>query len=297
MSKIEWTGETWNPIIGCDKVSAGCKNCYAIQTAWIRQHNPKMAEKYAGVVEKTAGGQLNWTGKLNYYQPHLDKPLRTKKPTVYFVNSMSDLFHDNISFGVIHDIFNVMAACPQHTFQILTKRPARMIEYVKWFQRGGLYAFDFGANIWIGVSVEDQKTADERIPLLLQVPASVRFLSCEPLLEEIDFYKTSEVWRNMPILTGIHWLICGGESGRDARFMHPDWARALRDQCLDANIPFFLKQWGEFSIIKEHVADAVFPDGTKPYYANAVEYKKVGKKKAGRLLDGVEYNEMPAHVC
>jgi protein gp37 len=292
MSKIEWTGQTWNPLIGCDKISAGCKNCYAIRTAWIRLHNPKMAERYAGTVHKTAGGDINWTGQVNVVKEALDKPLRTKKPTVYFVNSMSDLFHDAVSFSVIHDIFNTMAACPQHTFQILTKRPERMLQYVNWFRRGGRYDFTLGDNVWIGVSVEDQKTANERILALSVVPAKVRFLSCEPLLGPIDLYPylnlTVEGRTGKPG-SAIDWVIVGGESGHGARPMHPDWARSLRDQCTSAGVPFFFKQWGEYwpgefgRLYRAKTLD----------FADGQQMVKTGKKKAGRLLDGQLHDSFP----
>lgn len=297
MSKIEWTGETWNPVIGCDKVSEGCKNCYAIKTAWIRQHNPAMAEKYAGVVKKTANGQLNWTGQINTSNKALLKPLQTKKATTYFVNSMSDLFHDKIPFEFIDALFAIMALCQQHTFQILTKRPKRMIEYFERHSEAWLAdimaSYDGSnytlpawplQNVWIGVSVENQKAADERIPLLVQVPAAVRFLSCEPLLGPVDLFL---LYNNKTIMKDLHWVICGGESGKNARPMHPKWARQLKDQCRDYNIPFFYKQNGEYVRVPVPVP------GSKTILMDGEFLMKAGKKKAGRLLDGREWNEMP----
>lgn len=393
MSKIEWTGETWNPIIGCDKVSAGCKNCYAIQTAWIRQHNPAMAEKYAGVVKKTAAGQLNWTGKINMHVPSLLKPLLTKKPTTYFVNSMSDFFHPGVTDRFRDKMFAVMALCPQHTFQILTKRHKEMLEYFKdrddseffeqetdelvcnelhlvfaedWYKdESGKKQYTIGSNlsqkllaagwsidydydddgkrdgwdliyegkyplpnVWIGVSVEDQKAADDRIPILLQVPAAVRFLSCEPLLGPVDISKymipagvhhhpdntltgetgvalnalVNKINPNLPKY--LHWVIVGGESGKDARPMHPDWARSLRDQCQAAGVSFFFKQWGEYAEgAKGNVPSSkwymvynngeLLKNGAIEPGRHAVMMSKMGKKKSGRLLDGREWNEMP----
>jgi protein gp37 len=383
MSKIEWTQETWNPLIGCSKVSPGCKNCYAIQTAWIRQHNPKMAERYAGVVEKTAGGSLNWTGKVNVVESVLEKPLKKKKPTMYFVNSMSDLFHEAVPFEVIDKVFAVMALCPQHTFQVLTKRPARMVEYFKHLdedieeirqaaeiivcdhaeyfhitkklkgeakehigpieitsqllpqlkQAGwgwDVSYFDHGKesnlvyegelpfkNIWLGVSVENQKTANERIPLLLQVPAAVRFLSCEPLLGPVDlsfnvqFEHPDNEGYGIEAIKGVDWIIVGGESGNNARPMHPDWAQSLRDQCQMAGVAFFFKQFGEwkpfeggdsrkpdYGTFKNNPGDwNDSPVGTFLPDVLGLEWgtvmTKVGKKKAGRLLDGREWNEFP----
>lgn len=284
MSKIEWTGETWNPLIGCDKISAGCKNCYAIRTAWIRMHNPMMAERYAGTVEKTANGSLNWTGKVNQVESVLLKPFHKKKPTIYFVNSMSDLFHEDVPFEFIDKIFAIMALSPQHTFQVLTKRAARMKEYfsdqrkaIIWqharviSQRMGMdhYSMHFPwplPNVWLGVSVEDQTTANMRIPTLLQVPASIRFLSCEPLLGEVDLtevmlpreYGVFPEEKYINCLTSedddhfynkhnkIDWVIVGGESGPEARPMHAAWVRKIQRACQQDGVFFFFKQWGEY---------------------------------------------------
>jgi len=289
-----------------------------------------MSDRYAGVVEKKTAGALNWTGKVNVAKDAIDKPLHRKKPTMYFVNSMSDLFHEAVPFSVIHDIFNTIAACPQHTFQILTKRPARMLEYVKWFQRGGRYDFDFGPNVWIGVSVENQQTANERIPLLLKVPAAVRFLSCEPLLGSVRLDMLSRQEYDMTFfdncLTGfkahgaggwhgnkIDWVIVGGESGRGARPMHPDWVRSLRDQCQKTGTAFFFKQWGQwkpympgdskvpdYGTFKNNPGDwnddpvgTFLPDVLGLDWGTVMT--KVGKKKAGRQLDGREWNEFPGN--
>ncbi len=307
MSKIEWTGETWNPVIGCDKVSPGCKNCYAIRTAWIRLHNPKMKERYAGTVEKSEAGNINWTGNINMVEEVLMKPLKTKKPTVFFVNSMSDLFHKNVPFEFIDKVFAVMALCPQHTFQVLTKRADRMYEYFNSAGRMGKiwhcarvnelrmgisnrFEMEFSyplPNVWLGVSVENEDVLKERIIYLADVPAAVRFLSCEPLLGPVDLWPwlqlTHNKWTGKPGSI-INWVICGGESGPGARPMHPDWARSLRDQCKRAGVPFFFKQWGEYS------------PGLVPGNGDEPEYFKVGKKVAGRLLDGVLHDEFPKQV-
>jgi protein gp37 len=372
MSKIEWTNKTWNPIVGCSKVSAGCKNCYAIRMAWRLQHIGHSAQKYAGTVEKTACGQLNWTGKINLSEKDLLKPLTWKKPRIIFVNSESDLFHESLPFEVIDKVFAVMGRCQHHTFQVLTKRPDRMLEYYKSdpYQRilNASYLINLpkshsiGAGIdnpsvpgnlgwkhvWLGVSVENQQAANERIPLLLQVPAAVRFLSCEPLLAPINlgnwletcpkskrvdgnghswlfdgddpyvkcYYcgeirdalngRTIGVSHTMP--SDIHWVIVGGESGKDARPMHPLWVRQLRDQCQKVSISYFFKQWGEWVecgqepgfIAGNEVRDVrnILPDGTeyKTGYIRAGDLacmKLVGKKKSGRQLDGREWNEVP----
>lgn len=358
-TKIEWVklqnpdgtyayGETWNPLIGCSKVSPGCKNCYAIQTAWIRLHNPKMAERYSGVAEKTPAGALNWTGNVNVVKEAIDKPLRKKKPTMYFVNSMSDLFHEAVPFEVIDKIYAVMGRCQHHIFQILTKRPSRMLEYYNSdpYQRILNEAYklhlpeghSLGAGIdnpnksnwgwqhvWLGVSVENQQTANERIPLLLQVPAAVRFLSCEPLLGPLDLMQDQLRRKDgsypFPYLADKHrtkwlhyidWVIVGGESGHGARPMHPEWVRSLRDQCTKAGTAFFFKQYGAYvdvnNILPVPMEDfaknlktgkwvGVDNTGAIVSYVSgpnkAILMAKVGKDKAGRLLDGREWNEFP----
>jgi len=328
MSKIEWTERTWNFLIGCNKVSAGCKNCYAIRMAYRLMHNPKMQEKYSGVATKTAGGDLNWTGKINIDEERLLLPLQTKKPTTWFVNSMSDLFHEDVPFDVITQAFAIMAICYQHTFQILTKRVDRMQRYFdnkllnegiqSWARH---YSARFGieykktniplANVWLGVSVEDQKTADERIPLLLHIPAAVRWLSMEPLLGPVhinDYFFKGKIHHhpdnskensvlnainalskcvNPNLKSNIDWVVAGGESGPNARPMHPDWVRSIRDQCNAAGVSFFFKQWGEWMPCNEYESTIVIPG------ENAVHIKKVGKKKAGRLLDGKLHDEYP----
>ncbi|THU34227.1 phage Gp37/Gp68 family protein [Niastella caeni] len=359
MSKIEWTNRTWNPVVGCSKVSAGCKNCYAIRMAWRLQHIPNSKDKYAGTVEKTAGGQLNWTGKVNIIEKEFVKPFTWRKPSMVFVNSESDLFHESVPFQVIRSLFGVMSVCKEHTFQILTKRPQRMLDFFEWLklmdpewqddpanyaydlcveygiETGCGSAFETDAwplkNVWLGVSVEDQNTANERIPLLMQIPAEVRFLSCEPLLSTINFtlkYKIgpSNHWtENYDVLLGnkysydlgskviatkIDWVIAGGESGKDARPLHPEWVRSIRNQCKTAGTPFFFKQWGEWKPYEDGDL-STFDTGTfvdKPgewgdhpvgtftciHGINwGTPMSRVGKKKAGRSLDGRQWNEFP----
>lgn len=276
MSKIEWTDKTWNPVTGCTKVSQGCKNCYA----------ERMYERFNG-----KGSFKN----IICHEDRLNHPFRWKKPAMVFVNSMSDLFHEDVPFEFIDRVLGVTrrTGINGHTYQILTKRPDRMVEYFKREDTEPLMP-----HVWLGVSVEDQETANERIPLLLQVPAAVRFLSCEPLLGPIDFYLTSasmpsdisHPWRGEPILHGIHWLIAGGESGPGARPMHPDWIRELREQCVEGGVAFFFKQWGEW--VEHRLSDAkelksVFHKGF------GQDMCRVGKKAAGRLLDGQLHNEFP----
>ncbi|MEU6054279.1 phage Gp37/Gp68 family protein [Streptomyces xanthochromogenes] len=260
---IEWTNRTWNPVTGCTKISDGCTNCYA----------ETIAERFRGHAAFPNGFDVQIrTDKVN-------APLTWRKPARVFVNSMSDLFHDQVDQSWIADIFAVMAAARRHTFQLLTKRHARMrhlLNDAAWIDQVRSRALDKGLpaadwawpipNLWLGVSVESQQWANIRIPALLGTPAAVRFLSCEPLLGPVDLtrlaaaskqqpgmvydalgqrYGVPDRWQ-APTTAGIDWVIVGGESGRNARAMHPDWARSLRDQCIAADVPFFFKQWGEW---------------------------------------------------
>ena len=257
-TKIEWTDEVWNPVTGCDKVSQGCKNCYA----------ERIAERFWGERKFT---------DVQCHPERLDIPLHWRKPRRVFVNSMSDLFHEDVTDEFITEVWNVMHDTPQHIYQILTKRPERM----QWLthQQWGDHLVE--PNVWLGVSCEDQKTAYERIPLLLQAPAAVRFVSLEPLLGPIDLLAI--FGHDLYAMNkGLDWVIVGGESGPHARPMHPDWARSIRDQCVEAGVPFFFKQVGEWATVEEF--------GTK----RELGILRVGKKKAGRLLDGREWNEFPA---
>lgn len=211
-SRIEWTEQTWNPTVGCTKISPGCKNCYA----------EAMARRLKAIGVR---GYENGF-RLTLMPTRLNQPLERSKPTVYFVNSMSDLFHEKVPFDYIRQVFDVMARAPQHTFQVLTKRAERMAE----FCRGAAVP----PNVWLGVSVENRKYGLRRIPALRSIDAPVRFLSIEPLLEDLGSFD----------LTGIHWVIVGGESGRKARPMRPEWVEAIKRQCDAARVNFFFKQWG-----------------------------------------------------
>ncbi|WP_333676809.1 phage Gp37/Gp68 family protein [Dyella sp.] len=352
-SKIEWTDATWNPLRGCSRVSEGCRNCYAEKVA-ARFTKPGMA--YERLIHPSTHG---WNGEVHIAHEVLDHPLRWTRPRRIFVNSMSDLFHESVNDVTIAGIFGIMAACPQHTFQVLTKRPARMHKWFQWMgwqkPRGVLHESTKGLmgykhprrpaindgpwplpNVWLGVSVEDQKAADDRVPALLKCPAAVRWLSCEPLLGRVDLTldglvchpcRNAQQMRMDPTTgayecckrcdyTGIgdewaiDWVVAGGESGPSARPMHPDWARSLRDQCASAGVPFFFKQWGEFDLSFDRDRDD--PDfrqcgradrlpgrwinlaGGHGFHGERVHYAhKVGKRKAGRLLDGVEHNGFP----
>jgi protein gp37 len=279
-SGIQWTEATWNPTTGCTHVSEGCTFCYAASLASGRlSHVPA----YAGLAEN---GRFNGTVRL--LPDRLDQPLRWTRPRMIFVDSMSDLFHDAIPPSYLARVFAVMAAAPRHTFQILTKRPGRMrslmsstdfreaVRQVKGEARtDGSWAATPLAwplpNVWLGTSVEDQRWADIRIPILLDVPAAVRFLSCEPLLGPLDLVTWTDDWltkaEGSRVNWGpsIDWVIVGGESGREARPMHPDWARSLRDQCGQASVPFFMKQAGnvlarEWGVPGKGADPAVWPE-------------------------------------
>lgn len=238
-SKIEWTEETWNPTTGCDKVSAGCKNCYA----------EVMANRLQAM--GTPGYENGFD--FSIMPERLEQPLKRKKSTKYFVNSMSDLFHEKMPIEFLDKIMGIIDLTPQHVYQILTKREERMFEY---FQNRRV-----PENIWLGVTVEDKKHGVPRIDKLRNIDASIKFLSVEPLLEDIGNID----------LTGIHWVIVGGESGAKARPMKPEWALNVKKQCEEQNVAFFFKQWGTWG------ADGV----------------KRSKKSNGRILNGQEWNEYP----
>lgn len=291
-TSIEWTDASWNPIVGCTEISPGCANCYAARLAATRLRN---TPQYKGLSERPEGCYARWTGEVRFLQDRLEEPLHWRKPRKIFVCDMGDLFHEKVLDEWIGKIVQMMWRCPQHVFQILTKRPERMkelfsgyTEYTTFFRGNPL------PNVWLGVSVENQHFADERIPLLLETPAAVRFVSAEPLLGEVNL-------RAWPVTRpGIHWVICGGESGANARPMHPDWARWLRDQCEACSIPFFFKQWGEWLHATQMEAAMTATEldllskGTLCRDTGSGDlYFKVGKKRAGRLLAGREWNEFP----
>ena len=248
---IEWTGSTWNPVIGCRKASDGCENCYAermakrlaaMATADIEAgRNPGKKAGYLKVIDRLG----RWNGSVFLDRGAVDEPFLWRSPRVVFVNSMGDLFHEDVPLDFIHRVFDVMGRCPQHTFQILTKRPERASKL-----SGRL---DWRPNIWMGTSVEDAKVTN-RVGHLQKTAAKVKFLSVEPLLGPIP---------RLP-LTGIDWVIVGGESGPGARPVDAEWVRGIRDRCVARCVPFFFKQWGG-----------------------------VDKKKAGRLLDGRTWDQMP----
>lgn len=239
MSRIEWTEATWNPTVGCTKISPGCKHCYA----------ETMSKRLKAM--GTPGYERGF--KITLLPERLSEPLKRKRPTVYFVNSMSDLFHQSISDEYIDRVFSVIAESPQHTFQILTKRAERLAKYAE--------NKVLPHNAWLGVSVEDRKYGLLRIDHLRQVNATVRFLSVEPLLQDLGSID----------LSGIHWVIVGGESGPKARPMKLGWVMDIKRQCQEQKAQFFFKQWGGWGA-----------DG-----------KRRSKKANGRLLRGRTWDAMP----
>lgn len=240
-SKIEWTEHTWNPVTGCSNVSPGCKNCYA--RAFATRLKAMRVPGYENGFQPTIHGD------------RLGEPVVRQRPTLYFVNSMSDLFHEEVPFNYIDAVFDVIDKTPHHQYQILTKRQHRMEAY---FARRAS-----PPNAWVGVSVENRKHGLPRIDVLRGIAAAIRFLSVEPLLEALGEFD----------LTGIDWVIVGGESGHRARPMRPEWVRSIRDLCAGAKVPFFFKQWGAWG-----------PDGIKR-----------SKGANGRILDGRTWDALPFH--
>lgn len=382
-TNIEWSDATWNPIVGCSIVSPGCTNCYAMRSAGYRLDGNPNTPQYAGTTMPSKSGPV-WTGKIGVASEKvLTQPLRWRKPRMIFVNSMGDLFAEGVTDEMIDRVFAVMALCPQHIFQILTKRPERMREYLTQYDGFGRWGFIEGwalkiagekaprvanrlkgktlayygganlPNVWIGVSVEDQKRADERIPILLDTPAAIRWISAEPLLGPVDlrrlrvadlsasagfpmadaltgaFYldpdKQAPFIRELieevrsdrrdPEGIGLDWVVCGGESGKGARPMHPDWARSLRDQCASAGVAFLFKQWGEWApqvgaVDGWNIGDDPeisrfdhrdwqedhWSEPFRPMWCDERDddtVSRIGKKAAGRLLDGVLHDQYP----
>ncbi len=232
-TSIEWTDKTWNPVTGCTKVSEGCRHCYAERLF------PKV---YPG--RKFTDVQL--------HPDRLDHPRKWRKPCMVFVNSMSDLFHQDIPGEFLDDVFSVMCSQKRHTFQVLTKRPDRMADYI-------LNGFgEKYPNVWLGTSVENQKAWDERYPYMLRISANVRFVSYEPALGPINFGLLRSPTEGT-LKPYVDWIICGGESGPKARPMDPDWARSVRDQCAAAGVPFFMKQMSKKAPIPEDLAIRQWP--------------------------------------
>jgi protein gp37 len=344
-TKIEWTDETWNPTRGCDIYSPGCKNCYAMRQA--HRHSGK-GGAYEGLTRMTKAGPV-WTGEVRPIAELLDAPLHWKTPRRIFVDSMSDLFYGDeadrrranqrgapfrpVPDEFILQVWQTMYDCTNagsrrraddkshlHTFQLLTKRPARMLSFVKrlgWnagrltLDESGDYAGLALPNLWLGVSVEDQASADERIPLLLQTPAAVRWISAEPLIGPVDlrlhFRVDQADMTSALVRERLNWVVTGGESGPGARPAHPDWFRSLRDQCAGADVPYFFKQWGAWTPVYswaraanvDPISGAVDePNRRMGAKGLAIQTEhtmfRVGKKAAGRQLDGRTHDEYPA---
>jgi len=329
--KIGWLNvpgyipQTWNPIVGCSKVSEGCRNCYAERMAFriCRMMEPPKYTAYRGVLyADSAGGAIEkWNGETTLLEDILQKPLGWKKPRAIFVNSMGDLFHENTPDEWIQQVFRVMSLCPQHLFIVLTKRADRMEKFIHdrlaRFKESGLSGEL--PHVWLGVTVEDQEAADERIPHLLSTPAAVRFVSCEPLIGPVDLstwippfndcshYQGGCVRpENVFACTaspesrpgtesckpsqcvfgrrGIDWIIAGGESGanQEVRPGHAEWFRSLRDQAEEAGVPFFFKQWG-------NPAAYAFSGFNRQCEAGLDKTKRTG----GDMLDGQQHHQWP----
>lgn len=260
-TSIEWTDVTWNPVRGCSLVSAGCANCYAMKQA---HRFSRPGQPYAGLTALGPQGP-RWTGKVTLVPDALDEPLHWRKPRRVFVNSMSDLFHEAVPDEFVHQVFAVMASASRHTFQILTKRQERMRQWVTEFpQRDREQTISWRSwplpNVQLGVSIEDQATADARIPILLETPAAVRFVSAEPLLGPTSFrWATWDSWKDLngnrrrvvdqhDGLRMLNWVIVGGESGPGARPCDVRWIRTIVEQCQEGGVPVFVKQLGSHVI-------------------------------------------------
>lgn len=307
---ISYTDSTWPIVAGCQKASGGCANCYAIRDSWRLSHHPdpKVSTPYAGTVEKRPDGNLAWTGVIRPLPERLDWPLHWKKARVIFVCNEADLFHHEVPFEFVDRAFAVMALCPHHRFLVLTKRPERMLRYfTHHFTRskcariasefsgrhdsegGGDLRVSDGPfplpNVWLGATVEDQPAADERRSAMeaLAEMGWHTWVSYEPALGPVD-------WR--PWMLFLHWAVGGGESGKRARGMDVAWPRLLRDCCEEFGIPWTFKQWGE------HLPEGqIAADGRKVGGLNY--FARIGRRKAGRLLDGRMYDARPMlpEVC
>lgn len=279
---IEYLDYTWNPLaMRCTPLSEGCANCWHL----------KFAKRHAGNKRFSDDCLIAYLGG----PPHLKEdelraPLKLKKPSRIGVQFMGDLFHEAITDDQIANVFWIMQKTrTNQTYYVLTKRVERMLHFIKeiWFKERN-YTQGHLSNVLLGASIENQEQADKRIPILLQIPAAVRFVSVEPMLGPVDLelqerwctYEDTEYHYDCETKADhLHWVICGGESGPGARHMELPWVRNIRNQCIEANVPFFFKQWGEFT----------------PYvpYGNYIGMMRVGKKAAGRVLDGQVWNQMP----
>lgn len=350
---MKWWDTSWNPVVGCTPASPGCDNCYAKAL-----HDQRHAALLEG--KKVPDCYARPFERVQCLKERLDAPLHWRKPRRVFVNSMTDLFHENVPFEFLDKVFAYMALASQHTFMVLTKRPERMREYVtkmvfdgrdlskcckdmpeimEHVRAGSKYLADMPPNVWMGVTTENQAMADERIPILLDTPAAKRFVSVEPMLGPVnlapylddswccpeckaveqheechreDDYSyhhclacgyTNDNYEPWGQTAPLDWVICGGETGPNARPMHPDWARSLRDQCAEAEVPFMFKQWGEwvprgpeksgYPIIKGSPCFRLTDKGEDGQDLASTGKNDVWMGRVGRLLDGREHNGMP----
>ena len=312
---IDYLDYTWNPTKGCSPISPGCKHCWA----------KAMAKRLAGMGVR--GYSKDDPFAVVCSPEKLEEPMKIKKPSRIGVSFMGDLFHDDVPFAYNVRVWTHMVACEQHQFMLLTKRPKRMAQFVKWIVETDRHV---DPNIHLGVTVCNQKEADEKIPILLSIPAAHRFVSIEPMLGPIDIEYPEGIWPDgppmccdgrecgckglpidPPLCHELDLVILGGESGPGARPMHPDWVRSVRDQCQSAGVAFHFKQWGEWApcnrvVERRHRMARKYDAVTLPEYGDRYVYRKdlkiyhatdprfwmarVGKQKAGRLLDGREHN-------
>ncbi len=300
ISKIEWTELTWNPITGCTPVAAGCEHCYA----------KVQAQRLRG----KSGYPADDPFSLAFHPEKLHDPLRYTGEKKVFVCSMGDLFHEAVPDEWIHRVFGIIARCPQHRFMLLTKRPERMRNYLlgdipivgsenHFLKRAAdAHCPELFSNIWVGVTAENQRTADERIPILLDTPAKTRFVSVEPMLGPVDLYQwlggDREIDPPHKYSGGLNWVICGGETGRGAiRPMHPDWPRKLRDQCSAAGIPFFFKKWGGLIPLIQAEKDPELPitaiGGRVLSLPDGRQVVRFLGGPGGRYIDGRRWEEEP----
>lgn len=298
---IEWTDSTWNPVTGCAKISPGCANCYA----------ERLSKRFRKDWKPWTANNARHNIRLNLNKR--EDPFRWYEPRMVFVCSMADLFHADVPDEFVADMFGIMAAAHWHTYQVLTKRVARMLDFLRTGRTEAIAYADawrvhvLGSafrckkkissapiewppkNIWFGASAEDQKRLEERVIELVDVPGDVRFLSLEPLLEPVDLEAAAG--RH---IKRIDWVIVGGESGPNARHMRPEWVRPIRDTCAKHGIPFFFKQWGAW-VDREQMPDDLYRDidAAENLAGHPQRFWNVGKKRAGALLDGVEHREAP----
>ena len=312
---IPYCDEVWNMVAGCSAISESCENCWACRLMATRL---KHHERYAGLAEMV-DGKPQWTGEMRVFPELLVRPLHWRKPRVVFVASQFDLFHPRMPMAFLEKVLCTICYSERHAFLVLTKRPQNAVRML------GEIGIPLPPNLWLGVSVENQKRADERIPVLLQTPAAHRWVSLEPLLGPVDLRRylfdvgytpDRRVTREMALDAGmpeaegaiergeayeftpsgnLDCVIVGGESGPGARPMHPDWVRSVRDQCAAAGVPFYFKQWGEWLWCETQPEKGKWENkwnGRSPGEDGAGFYR-VGKKAAGRTLDGREHNELP----